>query len=533
MQEIERRASALWRQASHRLSAALDAIPVGAVTLGVGIIALTVSNRLPVWLAIPARDLQMALVGGGAPAEVAATIGAGVSAALTFLALLAAYGLLLAAGQSAPPGWLRRAARWLAIPVLLWSLVASLQSVVILGRGLVTSATQQPPAYTADELYYNQYNARLLLAGANPYTDADIHLSAAMTYFHIRGFTPIARGRFSDPRHTPTGHEMRAVASEYQAHPLTPPPELDPATLHSYPAGAFLVDVPSVWLGLPGMGVAQILLFAALSVALVVYAPPGARLAVGLLVWANPAFAQRVVNGDFDIWWMAALIGAWLLGERRWLSGALLGVACAIKQAAWFAAPFYVLWVWRRDGLAEALRRAGIAAAAFLLINLPWLILSPRAWLSSVLLPLSLPLLPDGSGLIALAQAGMLPLLPALYTLLELGVWAAALLWAWRMLQRGRLPTAGLVAGLLPLLVAWRSPERYFLALSTLALAALLLSWRPPPPAPPPLCGRGEPHGRVAPLSPSGGGGVGEGAVLTPADRPPAASRWGGQRRRG
>jgi len=192
-----------------------------------------------------------------------------------------------------------------------------------------------------------------------------------------------------------------------------------------------------------------------------------------------------------------------------------------------------VLWVWRRDGLAEALRRAGIAAAAFLLINLPWLILSPRAWLSSVLLPLSLPLLPDGSGLIALAQAGMLPLLPALYTLLELGVWAAALLWAWRMLQRGRLPTAGLVAGLLPLLVAWRSPERYFLALSTLALAALLLSWRPPPPAPPPLCGRGEPHGRVAPLSPSGGGGVGEGAVLTPADRPPAASRWGGQRRRG
>src|SRR6185437_4632779 len=169
----------------------LDAIPVGAVTLGVGIIALTVSNRLPVWLAIPARDLQMALVGGGAPAEVAATIGAGVSAALTFLALLAAYGLLLAAGQSAPPGWLRRAARWLAIPVLLWSLVASLQSVVILGRGLVTSATQQPPAYTADELYYNQYNARLLLAGANPYTDADVHLSAAMTYFHIRGFTPI------------------------------------------------------------------------------------------------------------------------------------------------------------------------------------------------------------------------------------------------------------------------------------------------------------------------------------------------------
>jgi hypothetical protein len=274
---------------------------------------------------------------------------------------------------------------------------------------------------------------------------------------------------------------MRAVAAEYQAHPLSPPPELDPATLHSYPAGAFLVDVPSVWLGLPGMGVAQILLFVALSVALVIYAPPGVRLAVGLLVWANPVFAQRVVNGDFDIWWMAALIGAWLLGERRWLSGALVGVACAIKQTAWFAAPFYFLWVWRRDSLVEALRRVGIASAAFLLINLPWLIVSPRAWLSSVLLPLSLPLLPDGSGLIALAQAGLLPLIPALYTLLELGVWAGALACVWRLLLRGRLPAAGLVAGLLPLLVAWRSPERYFLALSTLALAALLLTWRAAP----------------------------------------------------
>jgi hypothetical protein len=482
-QEIVRRASALWARTSHRLSAALDAIPVGIVTLGVGIIALTASNRLPVWLALPTRDLQVALAGAGVSAGASATLGAGVSAALTFLALLAASGLLLAAGQSTPPGWLRRAARWLAIPVLLWSLVASLQTAVILGRGLAASATQSPPAYTADEMYYNQYSARLLLAGVNPYTDADAHLSAAMTFFHIRGFTPIARGRFSDPRHTPTGHEMRAVAAEYQAHPFSPPPELDPDTLHSYPAGAFLVDVPSVWLGLPGMGVAQILLFMALSVALVTYAPPGVRLAVGLLVWANPVFAQRVVTGDFDIWWMAALIGAWLLGDRRWLSGALVGVACAIKQTAWFAAPFYFLWVWRRDGLAEALRRVGIACAAFLLINLPWLIVSPRAWLSSVLLPLSLPLLPNGSGLIALAQAGLLPLIPALYTLLELGVWAGALACVWRLLLRGRLPAAGLVAGLLPLLVAWRSPERYFLALSTLALAGLLLSWRAPFPA--------------------------------------------------
>lgn len=205
---------------------------------------------------------------------------------------------------------------------------------------------------------------------------------------------------------------MRAVARNFSQHPHSPPPELDPRTFHSYPAGAFLVDVPSVWLGLPSMGLAQILLFIALSVAIVAAAPPETRLALTAVLWANPTLVQRVVNGDFDIWWLAALIAAWMLRERRWSSGALLGVACAVKQTAWIAAPFYLIWVWREHGFSEALRRTGIALATFLVINLPWILLSPRAWLESLLLPLSLPLLPDGSGLIALGQAGI-GLLPA------------------------------------------------------------------------------------------------------------------------
>ncbi len=474
-----RRLCALGSHGQRALGAALDAIPPGVVALGLGLIALTVSNRLPVWLALPARILQARLAAArlAPPVPASGVALAGPIALLTLLALLAACACCLAATCATPPRWLAVAARWLAIPVLLWSIFASLQTASVLGRGLLTSATQRPPQYTSDEMYYNQFSARLVLAGINPYTDANDHLSAAMAYFQIRGFTPIAAGRFSDPRHTPTGSEMRAVAQEYRDHPHSPPPELDPRTLHSYPAGAFLVNIPSVWMGLPGMGVAQILLFIALGVALVASAPPGARLAVALVVWANPVFAQRVVNGDFDIWWLAALIAAWSLCERRWLSAVLLGVACAVKQTAWLAAPFYLLWVWRERGRAEALRRASIALASFLLINLPWLIASPRAWLESLFLPLSLPLLPDGSGLIALARTGVTPLLPAhAYTLLELAVLLGALIWLWR--ARATLPYAGLVAPLLPLLVAWRSPERYFLALPLLALAALLLTWR-------------------------------------------------------
>lgn len=468
-----------WKRGAQALDALLGALPTGVVLLGMGCLALTVSNRLPVWLAIPARVTQARLATWGLAPAPSATGGApgGVVALATLLALLAAYACFIAAMWASPPRWLLRVARWLAIPVLLWSLFASLQTAAILGRGLVTSVTQWPPRYTSDEMYYNHYSALLTLEGVNPYTDADIHLAAAMNTYQIRGFTPIARGRFSDPRHVPTGAEMRAVAQEYRSHPQSPPPELDPRTFHSYPAGAFLVDIPSVWAGLPSVGFAQILLFIAFSVALLACAPPGTRLALGVVIWANPTFAQRVVTGDFDIWWLVALIAAWMLSERRWLSGVLVGVACAVKQTAWFAAPFYFLWIWSERGLREALRRTAIAVASFLIINAPWILLSPRAWMESLLLPVSLPLLPDGSGLIALGLAGATPLAPSrVYTLLELAAWVGALTWAWRM--RVRAPFVGLVLPLASLLLAWRSPERYFLALSVLAAAALLFSWR-------------------------------------------------------
>ncbi|HEX8983701.1 MAG TPA: hypothetical protein VF792_13080 [Ktedonobacterales bacterium] len=457
----------------------IRALPTGALFVALGSLTLTVSNRLPVWLVAPAYALRSLLSGsdGRASGSAGATPFAGGIALLTLAALVAAFGFFIAGVSVTHSARTQRVMQWLAIPLLVWTLFASIQTAVILAQGAITSATQWPPRYTSDEMYYNQYGAGLVLAGVNPYTDANQHLRDAMVYFHIRGFTPIARGRFRDVRHVPTGKEMRAVAAEFQRHPPTPPPELDPRTLHSYPAGAFVVDIPSVLFGARGMGLAQIALFLALSVLLVALTPLQARLAVGMLIWENPAFAQRVVNGDFDIWWIAALIAAWMLYKRGWLSGALLGVACAIKQTAWFAAPFFLLWVWRMHGTKAAIRQAVAALAGFVLINLPWIIASPRAWAESLFLPLSLPLLPDGSGIVALGIAGLTPLANAhMYTALEVGIMLGALVLAWRLLAHA--PYLGLVLPLLPLVAAWRSPERYFLALPVLALAALILTWR-------------------------------------------------------
>jgi uncharacterized membrane protein len=121
------------------------------------------------------------------------------------------------------------------------------------------------------------------------------------------------------------------------------------------------------------------------------------------------------------------VIGAWLLGDRRILSSLLLGAACAIKQTVWFVVPFYLVWTWRTSGGREAARRGGIALASFVGINLPWMVASPREWLASLWAPVSLPLFPEGDGIIVLSLSGALPLFPSwVYGLLELGALAGA-----------------------------------------------------------------------------------------------------------
>ncbi|HEV2461577.1 MAG TPA: hypothetical protein VGS80_24745, partial [Ktedonobacterales bacterium] len=158
-------------------------------------------------------------------------------------------------------------------------------------------------------------------------------------------------------------------------------------------------------------------------------------------------------------------------------SALLLGAACTIKQTAWLAVPFYVVWVWRERGAAEAGRRALIVAGVFLAINAPWIAASPGAWLTSMSLPVSLPLLPDGSGIVGLSLSGLLPLAPSwVYGVLETLAFAGAVVWYWRAAPR--YPLAGLVLPLLPLFFAWRSSERYFVLLPLAGLLALALTLR-------------------------------------------------------
>ncbi|MGO8946153.1 MAG: hypothetical protein ACLQUY_00525 [Ktedonobacterales bacterium] len=402
--------------------------------------------------------------------------GGPVIALLLFTTLLLAFLLFVLACRGVVPARLlrrRHVLRWLIYPVLIWSFFTAYQTSSILLRGIVTSLTVTPARYGSDDMYYNHYNAWLVLHGENPYVGD--RLAAALTYFATTAYTPLARGRFADLRHYPSQAELDAVIRSFLAHPETIPPEVDPSTTHSYPAGAFLVDLPAVWAGFPSIAITQLLLLLILFGLICRASPLVWQPLVLVLLLTLADGSRQVAGGDFEIWPLAFLAFAWLSRERSLLSALLVGIACAIKQTAWLAAPFYFIWVWRAYGLGEACKRAVAGALAFLVINLPWIISSPHQWLGSLLLPVNLPLLPDGSGVIGLSLVGILPLLPSwIYGLLEVMLLVGALWWYWRNWER--YPFAGLILPLVPLLGAWRSSERYFLLLPLAALLAVALT---------------------------------------------------------
>jgi uncharacterized membrane protein len=329
------------------------------------------------------------------------------------------------------------------------------------------------PKYNSDAAAFNHYNAELVSRGANPYT-ADDHFWDAIRQFPYVGATPLRLGIYAGSIYGPDLNQVARDVRAELADPSRRGPEFSPASLHSYPALAFLIDLPAIWLGLPSTGYSLLLFAISLLLAAGWNAPRGHRALVWLLLLGNQFLLLGALRGSFEAAALLPALLAWRFLDRRWLSPLLLGLACAVKQIVWPFALLYVVIIWRRDGPRAACERLGIAAGAFLAPNLPFLIAAPRAWVSSMLLPVTLPIFPGGVGLIAFPRGGLLPLWPSLvYAALEALALAILVLWLARAKTPPR-PEIALVVGLLPFLFAWHSLGAYFLVIPTLAVYASL-----------------------------------------------------------
>ena len=240
---------------------------------------------------------------------------------------------------------------------------------------------------------------------------------------------------------------------------------------YNYPALSFLVVAPFVALGLGD--VRWVFLVEVLILGLV--ATSRLRLAWRPMALAtivgNAIVLRQQILAGIDPTWVLLTVASWLAVRRAWLSSILLGLAFAARQTAWFVAPFYVAVVWQRWGWREAVRRAVIAGAVTLVVNLPFLFIAPQRFIEGVSAPILGPLEPDGVGLVRFGLAGIGPFLTrGTYGALALVVFAALLFVFVRW--RRAVTSAPLVWPFVPLYFAWRSLQNYFVLATLFVLIA-------------------------------------------------------------
>ncbi|MGH2442275.1 MAG: hypothetical protein ACRDFX_03805 [Chloroflexota bacterium] len=337
--------------------------------------------------------------------------------------------------------------------------------------GGVTSVLQGRP-YTNDGAVMDLYASQQVLHAHNPYLKTDIVQALAAINAPAITTTPLMEGQFRGARAYPSDQAIQHVfLSVLQYQPRTIPPEFE--SKYNYPSGSFLFILPFVWAGISDMRFLYAIAILAMGWYLARRMPRTLRPFIPLLLLANVPLLALTGGGQPDPLYALFLMVALAEWPSSRVSPIAMGLAVATKQLAWFFAPFYFLLVLRHFGWREALRRTGLIGGIFVLLNGPFIVQSPSAYLASVAAPMSDPMFPLGIGIVGLFVANVLPLAPKIaFTLAELASWAGGL-WA---MQRFRVlaPAAIVVLGALPLFFAWRSLVNYFYLVPYLVLAVVL-----------------------------------------------------------
>jgi hypothetical protein len=392
----------------------------------------------------------------GGVAAVVLAIGAAI---VILLVALAGTGRGDAAAPIKSPGWFVRAT---------WAFICLM---ALVGFGWLADMPRQHSKdwtpYHNDAIALNECAARLVLQGRDPYTDLDVFACYQGLGIGPDRTTPLRRGAFASVTVYPSDDQLDRVWDQ-RASGVGANDEF--VWRPSYPALSFLVLVPVVFAGWDS----NYVYFACLIVAMalvVARAPRTLRPFFLTALLGSASLAAFTVGGSSDLLYALPLVVAWMYRDRKW-AALPLGIALATKQIAWFFAPFWIIAVITERGWRAAARDLGIAAGIFAVTNLPFILHDAQSWTAGILTPVVEPMFARGSGLIFLFTNGGLPLGPSVaYTAAEAIAGIICLVIAWR--TRRTSPELGAVLAVAPLFFAWRSLFSYFFLLPLFALAAL------------------------------------------------------------
>lgn len=242
-----------------------------------------------------------------------------------------------------------------------------------------------------DALMYQEYSARLFLAGENPY-GRELHDAYRVHRAPLTFSTPLIGGEI--------------------------------AGRLPYPALSFLLFVPFFSLGLSAELVFPLLL--SIALALVYFAAPEKYRPVALLPFlADPNYFFHANGGVGDIAW-AILLSLMVIAWRRpFWRAVLFGLAASYKQLPWFAAPFLlvrIFWENPDSRRREIFRFVLGSVLVFGVINAPFIIWNPAAWIAGVFDPLLSPMQIFGQGASVLTTVGWAAIPKTLYVVGSYGL---------------------------------------------------------------------------------------------------------------
>lgn len=262
---------------------------------------------------------------------------------------------------------------------------------------------------TTDAWMYMDFAARLLSRGENPY-EADMVAAFEVYRSPFNFSTPMADGSLTD-----------RVA---------------------YPALSFLIMVPAQLVGFPTTWVYPLFLIASLILA---FRGVDERLRPLVLLpfFADDVFPLYALGGVTDTVWSFLLVLTVLDWKHVRRRGIWFGLACAYKHQPWLLAPFLLIRIWREEDDPRRRKKAlltfvGLTTLVFLVVNLPFIVWNPEAWLLGILEPVRRPMITFGQGLSSLTMTGIVMIPKAVYTGMMASVFAFMLWIYWRHFESVR-----------------------------------------------------------------------------------------------
>ena len=314
---------------------------------------------------------------------------------------------------------------------------------------------------TSDAIVITRQANRIILDGENPYGRTNI--VKAMQEYGTVAPTVLRQGDFANIYPYPSDKQIDDALAKAKTNPEIPPLEFESAL--SYPAGALLFRLPSDAAGIAPQWF-YLMCIVIMATVIVWRSPKYLRPAALIGCLASVLVWNSQLGGGTDSLFILFILLGWTLRKRPWLAAVLMGIACSCKQTAWFFLPFYLVLILRETGWRKSMQSLVAIGATFILINSPFIIADPRAWITGMLAPMIHPLFPFGVGISSFATLSSTPAPQAIFTVIECIAFIAVLAWYYRNCLKA--PQTGLLLAIIPLFLAWRSMFAYFVTIPLL-----------------------------------------------------------------